>query len=126
MTPGIGGNTFTYSDSEGILTKLFVDKGYLDAALWLDRRPLYYIDVKSTTGPCDDAFSMSAFEYGTVNNPIILLLFSSLSNANYRLMMMLDENVCQCQSPEFTRILRLCDIPSLQRGQGLDRHEDLC
>lgn len=124
ITRMFGLTTIVYHDREGTLTKLFVEKGYLDASLWLDRRPLYFMDVKSTTGPCDDAFSMSASEYGKVNNLIILLLFSSLSNANYRLMMMLDENVYQCQSPVFRR--RLCDIPSLQRGQGLDRDEDLC
>lgn len=50
----------TYKDSEGVLTKLLVDKGYLDASPWLDKRPEYLLEVKSTTGPCEDAFCMSS------------------------------------------------------------------
>lgn len=126
ITPKFGNTTIIYNDSEGSLTKLFVDKGYLDASLWLDKRPLYHLDVKSTTGPCDDAFFMSGYQYRSVNNPHFLLLFSSFINANYWLMMMLDENVYQCQSPVCTSMERLCDIPSLQLGQRIDRYEGLC
>jgi hypothetical protein len=56
----------TYHDSDGILTKLLVDKGYLDTSPWLGRPPRYYLEVKSTTGDCDNAFYMSKYQYERV------------------------------------------------------------
>ncbi|KUL86125.1 hypothetical protein ZTR_07715 [Talaromyces verruculosus] len=65
LTPWVGRETadITYHDSDGILTNLLVDKGYLAASPWLGRRPRYFLEVKATTGDCDSAFYMSKHQY---------------------------------------------------------------
>ncbi|RAK99569.1 uncharacterized protein BO80DRAFT_503070 [Aspergillus ibericus CBS 121593] len=48
--------TITYTDSEGVLTSILIDNGYLPADQWSDKRPKYSIDVKSATSPCEMPF----------------------------------------------------------------------
>ncbi|KAF7179749.1 hypothetical protein CNMCM7691_008799 [Aspergillus felis] len=52
----------TYSDREGILTSLLIDKGYLDAT-WTRARPHYFLEVKTTTSSWDTPFYMSKYQY---------------------------------------------------------------
>jgi hypothetical protein len=40
-----------YEDRDGILTSLFIEKGYLDSETWAGKTPEYYIEVKTTTMP---------------------------------------------------------------------------
>lgn len=56
-----------YVDSEGVLTDLFIEKGYLLVDMWADRRPDYYIEVKATTSACDTPFYMSKAQYRRVS-----------------------------------------------------------
>lgn len=76
LTDWVGRETadITYHDNDGILTNLLVDKGYLDASPWLGRRPRYFLEVKATTGDCDNAFFMSKYQYKRVNTQVPLLL----------------------------------------------------
>ncbi|KAL5044287.1 hypothetical protein BDW71DRAFT_199144 [Aspergillus fruticulosus] len=52
----------TYSDTEGVLTTLLMEKGYLDVR-YAGGRPRYYIEVKSTTSSWDTPFYMSNAQY---------------------------------------------------------------
>ncbi|PIG82100.1 hypothetical protein AARAC_000013 [Aspergillus arachidicola] len=54
---------FTYDDTEGNFTTLLIDHGHLDAEEWRDKRPKYYIEVKTTTGPMSTPFYMSKHQY---------------------------------------------------------------
>ena len=40
---------FEYPDDSGTLTQFLIDKGYLRWSLWNTKRPLYYIEIKTTT-----------------------------------------------------------------------------
>ncbi|PNP78159.1 hypothetical protein FNYG_08476 [Fusarium nygamai] len=51
-----------YSDTQGDLTRLLVDAEILGDD-WSTRRPRYYIEVKTTTGPCGTPFYMSGNQY---------------------------------------------------------------
>ncbi|KAJ6063689.1 hypothetical protein N7499_012369 [Penicillium canescens] len=65
MEPWYGRETadITYDDTEGDFTALLIDNGYLDAEEWRDKRPKYYIEVKTTTGPLRTPFYMSKHQY---------------------------------------------------------------
>ncbi|KAF5562721.1 ATPase-like ATP-binding domain-containing protein [Fusarium napiforme] len=52
-----------YDDDEGHLTNTLIGCGYLDHDEWHGARPRYYIEVKTTTGPCSTAFYMSGKQY---------------------------------------------------------------
>ncbi|KAL4958989.1 uncharacterized protein BDV14DRAFT_22393 [Aspergillus stella-maris] len=52
----------TYSDTEGVLTSLLMEKGYLDNR-YAGGIPRYYIEVKSTTSSWDTPFYMSNAQY---------------------------------------------------------------
>jgi hypothetical protein len=52
-----------YDDSGGVLTSLLIDAGYLAATPWANRRPKYYIEVKSTTRQCGTPFFMRKHQY---------------------------------------------------------------
>ncbi|KAF5570430.1 ATPase-like ATP-binding domain-containing protein [Fusarium phyllophilum] len=52
-----------YVDAEGHLTNTLIGCGYLDHDEWHGARPRYYIEVKTTTGPCSTAFYMSGKQY---------------------------------------------------------------
>ncbi|RSL61952.1 hypothetical protein CEP54_005994 [Fusarium duplospermum] len=54
---------FEYDDSEGALTELMIDNGYLDRDIWENKKPRYYLEVKTTTGPCESPFYMSKGQY---------------------------------------------------------------
>ncbi len=56
----------TYSDFDGALTRLLIDKGYLASETWADARPHYFIEVKTTTGSCSTPFFMSKYQYRRV------------------------------------------------------------
>ncbi|RMZ78170.1 hypothetical protein DV738_g4087, partial [Chaetothyriales sp. CBS 135597] len=65
MDPWRGQETadIVYEDISGVLTDLLIDKGYLDPDRWQDQQPKYYIEVKSTTGPCHTPFFMSRHQF---------------------------------------------------------------
>ncbi|KAL5608429.1 hypothetical protein FOBRF1_008926 [Fusarium oxysporum] len=52
-----------YIDAEGHLTNTLIGCGYLGHDEWHGARPRYYIEVKTTTGPCSTAFYMSGKQY---------------------------------------------------------------
>jgi hypothetical protein len=52
-----------YADSEGALTELMIDNGYLKRGIWENKKPRYYLEVKTTTGPCEAPFYMSKSQY---------------------------------------------------------------
>ncbi|KAL2690097.1 hypothetical protein Neosp_004165 [[Neocosmospora] mangrovei] len=54
---------FEYDDSEGALTVLMIDNGYLERDVWENKKPRYYLEVKTTTGPCEAPFYMSKSQY---------------------------------------------------------------
>ncbi len=68
LDPWIGTETsdITYEDNQGTLTKFFIDKGYLNLDDWRDKKPKYYIEVKTTTGPCSTRLFMSKGQYRMV------------------------------------------------------------
>ncbi|OQE11913.1 hypothetical protein PENFLA_c069G02111 [Penicillium flavigenum] len=65
MEPWYGRETadLTYDDRAGEFTALLIDRGYLDAEEWADKRPKYFIEVKATTGPLSHPFFMSKYQY---------------------------------------------------------------
>ncbi|KAH7131532.1 hypothetical protein B0J13DRAFT_529518 [Dactylonectria estremocensis] len=52
-----------YIDTAGHFTDTLIGCGYLDHDQWHGARPKYYIEVKTTTGPCDTPFYMSGNQY---------------------------------------------------------------
>lgn len=53
---------FTYIDSEGDLTRLLLGNGLSIARDWLEsleQAPKYHLEVKATSGRCDETFYMS-------------------------------------------------------------------
>ncbi|KAF5710614.1 hypothetical protein FGLOB1_5378 [Fusarium globosum] len=52
-----------YADTEGQLTNTLIGCGYLGHDEWHGARPRYYIEVKTTTGPCSTAFYLSGKQY---------------------------------------------------------------
>lgn len=57
-----------YEDLEGKLTAEFIEKGYLPRDEWTLRRPLYFIEVKTTTRSCETAFYMSQAQVKRVSS----------------------------------------------------------
>ncbi|KAJ3467638.1 hypothetical protein MRS44_005202 [Fusarium solani] len=56
-----------YNDSEGALTELMIDNGYLERDIWENKKPRYYLEVKTTTGPCEAPFYMSKSQYRLIH-----------------------------------------------------------
>src|SRR5258708_5548071 len=56
---GVETADIVYPDNSSILTKSLIDRGYLEAAVWRDRTPTYYIEVKATPGPLETQFYCS-------------------------------------------------------------------
>ncbi|KAF2170402.1 hypothetical protein M409DRAFT_35953 [Zasmidium cellare ATCC 36951] len=52
-----------YDDTFGDFTSLLIDHGYLNQSEWRNARPYYYLEVKTTTGPCGNPFYMSKGQY---------------------------------------------------------------
>ncbi|MCJ1310202.1 hypothetical protein MMC25_003863 [Agyrium rufum] len=65
MTPWWGSETadLVYQDTQGTLTSLLTDKGYLNEAEWQNVQPTYYLEVKTTPRNCAEQFYMSALQY---------------------------------------------------------------
>jgi hypothetical protein len=55
-----------YKDNRSSLTTLLIVSGYLDVGIWAGAKPEYYIEVKTTTGECNDRFFMSGNQYKMV------------------------------------------------------------
>lgn len=58
----------TYHDTEGAFTRLLINRGYLGSR-WEARTPTYFVQVKTTTGPCNTPFYMSKSQYKRVITP---------------------------------------------------------
>ena len=56
-----------YDDKEGVLTSILINRGYLADAPWRDRRPKYYIEVKTTTDACATPLFVSWGQYDRVS-----------------------------------------------------------
>lgn len=56
-----------YVDTEGHLINMLIDCGYLDHDEWHGSRVKFYIEVKTTTGPCGTPFYMSGKQYQLVS-----------------------------------------------------------
>ncbi|KAK3331475.1 hypothetical protein B0H66DRAFT_487633 [Apodospora peruviana] len=69
MQPWVGRETadITYLDTEGELTNMLAENNYL-AVGWCGKKPKYYIEVKTTTGPCETPFYMSRGQYQRMRN----------------------------------------------------------
>ncbi|GIC90505.1 uncharacterized protein Aud_006939 [Aspergillus udagawae] len=52
-----------YRDTNSVLTTTLIDAGYLPHARWHGSNPTYYIEVKTTTGECDNPFFMSKSQF---------------------------------------------------------------
>ncbi|SPN99278.1 uncharacterized protein DNG_02315 [Cephalotrichum gorgonifer] len=65
MEPWHGRETadLTYDDTNGDLTEVLINAGYLEEDEWQDARPKYLLEVKSTTGPCETPFYVSKYQY---------------------------------------------------------------
>jgi hypothetical protein len=51
---------FTYPDTNGGLTKLLTEFGFLrDIQIWSSNPPTYHLEVKSTSESCNEPFYMS-------------------------------------------------------------------
>lgn len=57
----------TYVDTGGILTRLFIEKGYLQSEIWQNERPKYFLEVKTTTWDYTEQFYMSGSQYQRVS-----------------------------------------------------------
>jgi hypothetical protein len=68
MDPWHGRETadLIYNDTVGSLTDLLIEYGYLDDVTWRGARPNYLLEVKTTTGPCNNPFYMSKNQYRRV------------------------------------------------------------
>lgn len=56
-----------YIDRERLLTRYLIGTGYLDENTWSEATPEYFIEVKATTGSCEDRFFMSTNQYTLVS-----------------------------------------------------------
>ncbi|KAL2862596.1 uncharacterized protein BJX67DRAFT_391165 [Aspergillus lucknowensis] len=65
LTPWSGVETadLVYHDTSSVLTRILIRTGYLTRDRWHGINPSYYIEVKTTTGECDNAFFMSRSQY---------------------------------------------------------------
>ena len=68
-----------YDNTEGDLTGWLIGCGYLSDHQWRYARPRYYIEVKTTNGPCSTAFYMSKGQYKLVR----MSLDGALAMATY-------------------------------------------
>lgn len=54
-----------YNDTDGVLTSLLIEKGYVTQS-WQSARPFYYLEVKTTPGDSGTHFHMSKHQYARV------------------------------------------------------------
>jgi hypothetical protein len=52
----------TYEDNDTNLTEWLIQKGYL-TEIWREKKPKYFIEVKTTTLECNTEFYMSHRQY---------------------------------------------------------------
>ncbi|KFY76045.1 hypothetical protein V499_04130 [Pseudogymnoascus sp. VKM F-103] len=52
-----------YNDTAGVFTKILIEHGYLDGAMWANVQPRYFFIVKTTTEQCSTRFFLSKSEY---------------------------------------------------------------
>ena len=57
-----------YDDTEGVLTSILVEKGYLSEEHWNGETPSYFIEVKTTVNECSTQFFMSHDQYQRVSS----------------------------------------------------------
>lgn len=67
-----------YQDTWSALTRHLIDTGYLSGNVWAGATPEYLIEVKTTTGNCDDRFYMSSSQFRLVSQPFHLLHYRPL------------------------------------------------
>ncbi|EHA18945.1 hypothetical protein ASPNIDRAFT_187731 [Aspergillus niger ATCC 1015] len=72
MTAWYGRETadITYDDHDGVLTSLFIDKGYLRDDVWRGKTPRFYMEVKSSTADHRTPFFMSKYQYRRVRDAV--------------------------------------------------------
>lgn len=65
MVPWNGAETadITFKDVSSAFTSLLIQTGHLEEQVWRGARPHYFIEVKTTTGDCNDRFFMSNSQY---------------------------------------------------------------
>jgi hypothetical protein len=56
-----------YNDTHGSLTTWLVRNGYLAFVPWINARPKYYLEVKTTARECGEKFFMSGNQYDRVS-----------------------------------------------------------
>ena len=56
-----------YDDKGTSLTNVLTQQGYLQEKDWRDRKPKYFIEVKTTTADGDERFSLSGKQYDLVS-----------------------------------------------------------
>lgn len=64
-----GTATFTVDGDTRPLTKFLVRNSYWPADLWRDHKPVYHIEVQTTTGGLQSKFSISSAKVVLVNFP---------------------------------------------------------
>ncbi|KAH7361082.1 hypothetical protein BKA65DRAFT_494597 [Rhexocercosporidium sp. MPI-PUGE-AT-0058] len=81
LEPWTGRETsdITYNDTEGKLVQKLIECGYLESA-WSNVRGNFFIEVKTTTGPCQQPFFMSDRQYHRMQNSSDTGLFPSREN----------------------------------------------
>jgi hypothetical protein len=60
-----------YNDTDGVLTHLLIDRGYLSSPAWYDKRPKYYIEVKATTGFWNTRFFVTQNQFNLMEEKIL-------------------------------------------------------
>jgi hypothetical protein len=72
LTPWRGRETadLTYEDTEGAFTQLLMERGYLASGSVI-AAPKYYLEVKTTTSNCEEAFYMSDNQYRMVSGALV-------------------------------------------------------
>ncbi|KAJ5714225.1 uncharacterized protein N7483_011406 [Penicillium malachiteum] len=63
IQPWHGSETVDIVYDEGLFTALLILNGYLDPMKWMNRRPKYFIEVKTTAGPPKIPFYMSRHQF---------------------------------------------------------------
>ncbi|EXF84440.1 hypothetical protein CFIO01_02755 [Colletotrichum fioriniae PJ7] len=70
VTPWEGQETadIVYDDKFGVLTEILVEKGYLERAKWIGKKPHYLIEVKTTPGDAARPFFVSKYQYNRMRD----------------------------------------------------------
>jgi len=56
---GVETADIVYEDHHSLLTMLLIAHDFLSDKIWSGKTPTYYLEVKTTTGPCETRFFMS-------------------------------------------------------------------